>query len=236
MQLILIPGLWLVGSSWNEVTPVLEAAGHRVHALTLPGMGSRRLDRSGITLRDHVEEVIDIIDALEAQDPEKVVLVAHSAGGALAHAAADARPERVARVVYVASEPRPDGQKGDGGWFVERGEVALPPWESFGEEMLVGLDQELRALVRARSIPSPEGVVTGEQKLYDDRRYGIPITMVMCELPSIVLRRAVAAREPGTEELAKMASVSYLDLPTGHWPQFSRPQELGRVLALAVAG
>jgi pimeloyl-ACP methyl ester carboxylesterase len=234
MQIILIPGLWLVGSSWNEVVPVLEAAGHQVHALTLPGMGSRRLDRSTISLSDHVEDVVELIDALEAEDAGKVVLVAHSAGGALAHAAADARPDRVARVVYVASEPRADGVKGGGDWPVENGEVPMPAWDTFDEEMLVGLDEELRALVRARSIPSPEGVVKGEQKLYDDRRYDVPITMVMCELPSIVLRRAVAAREPGTEEIAKIAQVSYLDLPTGHWPQFSRPQELGRVLVQAI--
>lgn len=234
MQIILIPGLWLVGSSWNEVVPVLEATGHQVHALTLPGMGARRLDRSTISLSDHVEDVVELIDALEAEDAGKVVLVAHSAGGALAHAAADARPDRVARVVYVASEPRADGVKGGGDWPVENGEVAMPAWDTFDEEMLVGLDEELRALVRARSIPSPAGVVSGEQKLYDDRRYDVPITMVMCELPSIVLRRAVAAREPGTEEIAKIAQVSYLDLPTGHWPMFSRPQELGRVLVQAI--
>ena len=105
MDIILIPGLWLDGSSWDEVVPVLEQAGHRTHALTLPGMESKDADRSEITLRDHVDAVIAAIDSVDPADG-KVVLVGHSAGGAIAHAAVDARPDRVARVVYVGGSPR----------------------------------------------------------------------------------------------------------------------------------
>jgi pimeloyl-ACP methyl ester carboxylesterase len=104
MDLILIPGLWLDGASWDAVVPALEQAGHRTHALTLPGMESRDADRSGITLRDHVAAVVRLIDALDPADG-KVVLVGHSGGGAIAYAAVDARPDRVARVVCVDSAP-----------------------------------------------------------------------------------------------------------------------------------
>jgi hypothetical protein len=31
-------------------------------------------------------------------------------------------------------------------------------------------------------------------------------------------------------ELAKVRDVDYVDLPTGHWPQFTRPEELGRAI------
>src|SRR3982075_1939528 len=104
MDIILIPGFWLDGSSWDDVVPALERAGHRTHALTLPGMESRDADRSAITLRDHIDAVIEVIDSLDPADG-KVVLVGHSGGGAIAHAAVDARPDRVARIVYVAREP-----------------------------------------------------------------------------------------------------------------------------------
>ncbi|MDP9363877.1 MAG: alpha/beta fold hydrolase, partial [Chloroflexota bacterium] len=96
MDIILIPGLWLDGSSWATVAPVLEQAGHRAHPITLPGMEFRDADRSRITLRDHVDAVVAAIDALDPAGG-KVLLVGHSAGAALAHAAVDARPERVAR-------------------------------------------------------------------------------------------------------------------------------------------
>ncbi|MGH8963460.1 MAG: alpha/beta fold hydrolase, partial [Jatrophihabitantaceae bacterium] len=85
MDVILIPGLWLDGSSWDEVVPVLERAGHRTHPLTLPGMDSREADRSGITLRDHVDAVVDVLDSFDRSDGG-VVHVGHSGGGAIAHA------------------------------------------------------------------------------------------------------------------------------------------------------
>ena len=40
MDIILVPGLWLDASSWDPIAPVLESAGHTVHALTMPGVGA----------------------------------------------------------------------------------------------------------------------------------------------------------------------------------------------------
>jgi pimeloyl-ACP methyl ester carboxylesterase len=60
-------------------------------ALTLPGMESHDADRSEITLRDHVDAVIEVLDSFDPADG-KVLLVGHSGGGAIAHAAVDARP------------------------------------------------------------------------------------------------------------------------------------------------
>src|SRR5687768_16070282 len=65
VEMILIPGLWLDASSWEAVVPVLEQAGHQARPLTLPGMESRNADRSGITLRDHVDAVVAAIDAAD---------------------------------------------------------------------------------------------------------------------------------------------------------------------------
>jgi pimeloyl-ACP methyl ester carboxylesterase len=65
-------------------------------SLTLPGMEPNDADRSGIALRDHVDAVVAEIDAVDpAQGP--VSLVGHSAGAAIAFAAVDTRPDRVAR-------------------------------------------------------------------------------------------------------------------------------------------
>ena len=107
MDIILIPGLWLDGSSWDKVVPALEGAGHRAHALALPGMESRHADRSRITLRDHVAAAVGAIDRWTQGG--QVLLVGRSAGGGIAYASADARPGRVARVVYVGGFPTGDG-------------------------------------------------------------------------------------------------------------------------------
>lgn len=232
MDIILIPGFWLDGSSWDGVLPELERAGLRTHALTLPGMESRTADRSKITLRDHVDAVVSVIDSLDPA--EKVVLVGHSGGGAVVHATVDARPDRVARVVYVDSGPLGEGGVINDELPSENGEIPLPDWSLFGEADLVDLDDALRAEFRARAIPTPLHVARDPQQLSDERRYDVPVTVIACEFPSATLREWIAQGHPYVRELARIHDVAYLDLPTGHWPQFTRPEDLGRAILTAV--
>ena len=153
MDIILIPGLWLHGSSWDGVTPVLERAGHRVRALTLPGMEGKGADRSRITLRDHVDAVVAAID--EADGP--VLLVGHSAGSGIGHAGVDARPDRVARAVYVGGFPGADGGQLLAGLPAENGEVAMPNWAEVDEQAnVVDFDDESLAQFYDDAIPAPE--------------------------------------------------------------------------------
>jgi pimeloyl-ACP methyl ester carboxylesterase len=230
MDIILIPGFWLDGSSWGEVAPALEQAGHRVRALTLPGLGSADADRGGIRLRDHVDAVVAAVDEVDGP----VVLVGHSGGAAIAHAAADARPDRVARVVYVDAVPLGDGRAINDELPVVDGEIPLPDWSEFDEEDLRDLDDALREAFRARAVPQPTAVAYDPQALADERRYDVPATIIACEFPSELLREWLAQRHPYVAELAAMRDVEYVDLPTGHWPQFTRPVQLGQAILTAV--
>lgn len=232
MDIVLIPGLWLDGSSWDQVIPTLERAGHRAHPLTLPGLESRDADRSEITLRDHVDAVVKVIDSLDSGG--KVLLVAHSAGGAVAHAAVDARPDRVARVVYIGGFPTPDGEAAAAGLPASNGEIALPEWSAFDAQELTDLDDRARDEFRARAIPSPQRVATDPQRLSDERRYAVPVTVIATEFTSDMLRGWIADGETPVRELARIREVEYVDLPTGHWPQFTRPEELGRAILASI--
>ena len=233
MDIILIPGFWLDASSWDDVVPALEQAGHRTHALTLPGMESRDTDRSEITLRDHVDAVVRVIDSIDPAEG-KVVLVGHSGGGAIAHAAADARPGRIARVVYVDSGPLGEGGVINDELPVVNGEVPLPDWSLFDDEDLVDLDDALRAAFRERAIPTPAHVASDPQQLHDERRYDVPVTVIASEFPSTALREWIDQGHPYVRELAKIRDVDYVDLPTGHWPQFTRPEELGQAILASI--
>jgi pimeloyl-ACP methyl ester carboxylesterase len=230
MDIILIPGLWLDASSWSEITPALEKAGHRTHPITLPGMASRDADRSGIGLRDHIDAVVAAVDAIDGP----VVLVGHSGGGAVAHAVADARPDRIARVVYVDSAPLGPGGVINDELPVVDGEIPLPDWDVFEDEDLVDLDDDLREAFRAKAIPSPKGVAFDKQVLGDERRFDVPITLVCCEFSSAMVRAWIEQEVPFVREIAAVKDVSYIDLPTGHWPQFTKPAELADALVSAV--
>ncbi|WP_026550776.1 alpha/beta hydrolase [Arthrobacter sp. Br18] len=230
MDIILVPGFWLDASSWEKVTPPLVAAGHRLHPLTLPGLEAIDAPRAGIGLRDHIDAVVAVIDSIAGS----VVLVGHSGGGAVIHGAVDARPDRVARAIYVDSGPLGEGGVINDELPAEGDDIPLPPWDSFEEADLVDLDDELRVAFRARAVPQPRGVASDQQHLSDERRYDVPATVITCEFPSALLRDWIAAGHPFVAELARIHDVDYVDLPTGHWPQFTRPAELGAAVLAAV--
>jgi pimeloyl-ACP methyl ester carboxylesterase/uncharacterized damage-inducible protein DinB len=234
MDIILIPGLWLDGSSWEKVVPVLERAGHRAHPLTLPGMASKDADRSQITLRDHVDAVVAVIDSLETP-AGGALLVGHSAGAAIANAAADARSDRVAGVVGVGGFPAGDGDALADDYPADGGEVPLPDWAAFDDAELAGLDEAARADFRARAIPSPEHVTRDPQRLSDERRYDVPVTIICTDFTAEMLRKWIEQDLAPVRELAKIRRVSFVDLPDGHWPQFTKPDDLGRAIVAAAA-
>ncbi|MDP9273711.1 MAG: alpha/beta hydrolase, partial [Chloroflexota bacterium] len=95
--IVLVPGFWLGAWAWDEVAAALRADGHDVTALTLPGLDSADTDRSGITLSDHVDAIVDAIQGTE----RPAVLAVHSGTGFSGYAASDRIPERIAAMVYV---------------------------------------------------------------------------------------------------------------------------------------
>lgn len=232
MDIILIPGLWLDGSSWDDVVSALQAAGHTPRPLTLPGMESKTADRSDITLRDHIDAVVEQIDSVDGP----VVLVGHSGGALVAHGAVDARPDRVARVVYVDAVPVGDGGLINDELPVVDGEIPLPAWSEFEDEDLVDLTDDLRARFRERAIPSPVRVAEDPIRLSDERRYDVPITVIACEFPSSQIREWIEQSAPFVQELATIRDVAYVDLPTGHWPQFTKPNQLAEAISAAANG
>lgn len=230
MDIILVPGFWLDASSWSEVTPLLDAAGHRTIPLTLPGLEAQDARRAGIGLRDHIDAVVAAVDSAD----QPVVLVGHSGGGAIIHGAVDARPDRVLRAIYVDSGPLGEGGVINDELPADGDDVPLPAWDVFEDADLVDLDDRLRTMFRERAIPQPKGVAWDQQHLHDERRYDVPVTVIACEFPCAVLKEWVAAGHPYVAELARIRDVEYVDLPTGHWPQFTKPAELGSAILAAV--
>ena len=70
--------------------------------------------------------------------------------------------------------------------------------------------------------------------LKDPRRYDVPVTVIACEFSSDLLRQWIAGGHPYVTELASITDYDLVDLPTGHWPQFTKPVELAAAILAAV--
>jgi pimeloyl-ACP methyl ester carboxylesterase len=116
------------------------------------------------------------------------------------------------------------------------GVVPLPDWGVFEEEELDGLTDEIRADLRAHALSVPPLVAAGPQRLHDERRYEVPVTVISSTMPEAVLRDLMAKGHPYVAELAKVRDVTVVELPTGHWPQLSRPDDLAAAVVRAVDG
>ncbi|RYV51140.1 alpha/beta fold hydrolase [Pengzhenrongella frigida] len=230
VQLVLVPGFWLGGWAWDDVVGPLRAAGHEPHPITLPGLEGADVDRSAITREDHVRAVREVVESL----PPGVVLVGHSGGGAVVHAVVDQVPDRVRRAIYVDSGPLADGAALALDLPATGSEIPLPAWEELeaAGSSLEGLDAAALEAFRARAVPHPAGVAREAMRLTDRRRLGVPVTVICTSLPSAVLRTMTGPDSPLRTELGAM-DVTYVDLPTGHWPMFSRPADLAAAIASA---
>jgi pimeloyl-ACP methyl ester carboxylesterase len=227
MDVILIPGFWLDSSAWDDIVPAVRAAGHEPKPITLPGLVPAD---PGVGLRDQVDYVVGLVDA--AAGP--VVLVGHSGGGSVAHAVVDARPDHIAKVIYVDSGPLGDGGIINDEFTAVDGMVPLPPREQFDDETVVDMDDERWAAFEARALPIPEKVATEKQVLSDPRRYDVPITVITCEMSEATLRELMAKGHPYVAELAAVKNFEIVELPTGHWPMLTKPAELGALVAEAL--
>ncbi|MDQ7991616.1 MAG: alpha/beta fold hydrolase [Propionicimonas sp.] len=229
MDIILIPGLWLDGSSWEDVAPTLERAGHHVHALTLPGLGADGAASGTIGMADWVDAVTNLIDS----EGGPVVLVGHSGGGNVAWGAASARADRVARVVFVDTVPPPPGV-GISEFDVVDGVVPFPGWDAFEDEEVGDLDEATRRKWAARTATVPPRTTTDPIRLEGEDRFRIPVTILSGTMTAETLPAALAQWRPWADEFAAIERADVVHLDSGHWPQFSKPEELSRAILDAV--
>jgi pimeloyl-ACP methyl ester carboxylesterase len=221
--IILVPGFWLGAWAWDEVAAALRAEGHDVTALTLPGLESADADRSSIRLNDHVDAICDAVAA--AGRP--VVLAVHSGAGASGYAVTDRMPERIATMVYVDSGPANGALAPE----LTAAEVQLPSREELeAEENLDGLTVEQLETFRRRAVPEPGGALRDAPQLTTDRRLDVPSIVVCTGMTSQQIKDAVEDGYAWLGGLTELRDVTYVDLPTSHWPMWSRPQDLAVVI------
>jgi len=222
--IILVPGFWLGAWAWDEVAGLLRQEGHDVTALTLPGLESADADRSKVSFTDHVDAIVEVIEA----SPAPPVLVLHSATGFSGYAATDRVPEKIAAVVYVDTAP------GKGTLDADFADVEKPMvWSEIEEEEnLDGLSEEHKARFRERAVPVPGSLVRESVELTNDARRDIPSTLIATGFSSTDYQK-YASEHPDWAFLAglpELRNATWVDLPTSHWPMWSKPAELAAII------
>lgn len=96
---VLVHGAWLGAWCWDQVKPLLAAAGHEVVVLDLPGSGADRTPNAQVTLQGYTDRVVETINA----QVQPVILVGHSMGGIVISQANEVVPDRVEKLVYISA-------------------------------------------------------------------------------------------------------------------------------------
>jgi pimeloyl-ACP methyl ester carboxylesterase len=222
MDFLLIAGLWLDGSAWDAVVPHLQELGHRAVPLWLPGQGA---PPATATLADQHAAVVAAVDAAAGS----VVVVGHSAACTLAWMAADARPQKVARVVMIGGFSSSDGEEYASFFEIVDGVMPFPGWAAFDGPDSADLDEQQRDRIAAAAIGVPEAVAKGVVHLHDVRRLDVPVTLICPEFSPAEAREWIEGGQ--LPELSKARHIDYVDIESGHWPMFTRPAELAGLLA-----
>ncbi|MFJ2505371.1 alpha/beta fold hydrolase [Microbacterium sp. NPDC087592] len=230
MDIILIPGLWLDASSWNDVIPALERAGHRVHALTMPGLGEPATATSDVGIADWVDAAVAAVDEVDGD----VVVVGHSGGGNVAWGVADARPDRVSRVIFVDTVPPPPGN-GISEFPIVDGVVPFPGWDFFEDEDVHDLDEATRARTAPLTSSVPARVPTDGIALTDPARYRVPVTLLMGDLDQATFEGLIDQWGAFGEEYRAIEDAEVIRIGSAHWPQFTVPDRLGELLTAAIS-
>jgi pimeloyl-ACP methyl ester carboxylesterase len=186
-------------------------------------MESKDSDRSGVTFQDHVDA---IKDALEAAG-RPAVLAVHSATGFSGYAASDQVPEKIAAMVYIDTAPgKPPLDPG----FTD---VEKPMvWEEIeAEENLDGLSDEQKATFRERALPVPGAMLREPYTFTNDVRRDIPSTIIATGFTAADYQKYAAEDPPSfLAGIPELRNLSYIDLPTSHWPMWSKPTELAQII------
>jgi pimeloyl-ACP methyl ester carboxylesterase len=234
-RIVLVHGAFTGAWEWESLTPLLEAKGHTVEVVDMPGAGDDRTPVAEVTFDSYVERVRSTL----GDRPEPAVLVGHSMGGMAITQAAALVPDQVATLIYVAAFLPEDGQSLKGLTELPEGAgdqiqanmvvegdppVATLPEQVSRESRYNGCSDELITWALSHQRPQPLAPMLAPVSIPEGALDEIPRHYVRTlrdrSLPPALQKRMLDAA--GVE--------SVVELDTGHNPQMSMTAELAAAL------
>ncbi|MDP2081602.1 MAG: alpha/beta hydrolase family protein [Pseudotabrizicola sp.] len=239
---VLVHGAFQTGAVWDGTVAALEAAGHSAIAVDLPGRPGDGRIPGEVTMSDHVANVISVI---EAAGPDPVVLVGHSFGGMTISAVAEAAPDRIATLVYVAAYlPAVDQNPGEsmqdlalsdrhGGWqadsFVVAPDYATASVNPRDRAALFAndADTDLAAAIAAAMVDEPLAPIATPVALTLARFGQVRAAYV------VTLRDRAVSTDLQLTMLGRGSVAEAVPMDTGHAPHQVDPQAMAAALIRA---
>ena len=165
----------------------------------------------------------------------RTVLVAHSGAAVPATVALDRHVDEIDHVVWVDTAPVVDGYAVDPGVRGTEHPLSAQYDEELEQGSMAGLSEEQLATFRERAVPQPASSMRDAVSLADSRRLDVPGTIVCTAFSADDYRSYAEQGMPFLAGVLQHRRLQLVDLPTGHWPMWSRPAELADIIA-EVAG
>ncbi|MEO5673892.1 MAG: alpha/beta fold hydrolase [Chitinophagales bacterium] len=226
---VLIHGSWHGSWNWHRVIPILENRGHTAIAIDLPGMGRDKTPVKEVRMKTTIQSICKVIDSVNG----KVILVGHSKNGIMISQAAEYRPEKIEKLVYLAAYLIPGG-KTQKEYSVQDFQSVLKPYVTMHEELnahtlepeiykeglYADCDDSITEL--AKLLLSHEPVESGITPLtLTEEKFGrVPRFYIECTEDRAVT--PFIQRKMYTETPCKKV----YSMATSHSPFFSRPLDL----------
>lgn len=239
-HIVLVHGAWQGAWAFDAWLPLLRERGWQPHAVDLPGNGWPPLGDAPAGLDHYTAHVTSVLASLDGP----AVVLGHSGGGITASQVAEALPQRVAALVYLAGMMLPSGL--GFGELVQQVQAEQPgrdfsgitPWLQWNADRSasrVPAEGALRCFVHdcapaaaaqaaALLRPQPESGRAMVNRLTPERFGRVPRFYVECLDDQSVyhpLQARMQQLSPGARRLT---------LPCGHVPQLAAPQALTDLL------
>ncbi len=226
---VLVHGAWHGGWCWDKVVPLLEKKGHKVEAPDLPGHGKDRTPISEISLQAYTDHICGILDA----QPEPVILVGHSMGGAVIAQAGEHLPKKIKFLIYVNA------------YLLQNGESMMQVFmqdtqSSLGSAIIIAENQTYMTLrddtvkevfygdcsdpdvARAKSLFVPQALAPfATPVITTEENFGrLPRVYIEC------LRDRVISPSVQKKMYTALPCKKVISMDTSHSPFFSAPEDL----------
>ncbi|MEO7978852.1 alpha/beta fold hydrolase [Flavobacterium sp.] len=229
---VIVHGAWQAPYAWQTVKANLEKEGNNVIVVELPGHGNDHTSPSEITMDTYKEKVIDAISAVDG----KVILVGHSLGGMIISSVAEAIPEKIEKLIYVAAYLPVSGQTLDQLANMDPdSQLGVPTIDPVAFTIDVQQDQIVNLFIQDGT-PAIQSLVVNNYRTEPLIPFINPVTLTEQNFGSVkkayikTLQDHVVSPYLQNKMISTTEVESVYEINTGHSPFLSQPNELSSIL------